>query len=148
MFIPTLKTQLTRRLAYIRLCYEISCLRSHLVMLKKSLEDPLLYIDLWHQSMLQHTTYPLGVSFFSPGLFSVRAPCRVTEKYVQSTEAEDSLWHISECTSRSSVLSDLLPPQNPWLPAITKAENLIAIVLTNNLSDSILYEKFIPQLQN
>lgn len=46
-------------------------------------------------------------------------PCRIIDKYVQSIEAEDSLSRISECTSRSGELSGPLPPQNPWLPAMT-----------------------------
>lgn len=43
------------------------------------------------------------------------------EKYAPGTEAEDSPSHIFECTSRSSELSGPLPPQSPWLPAITQA---------------------------
>lgn len=49
--------------------------------------------------------------------------CGVIGICVQSTEAEDSLLRISECTSRSSALLDLLLPQNPWLPVITQANN-------------------------
>lgn len=44
------------------------------------------------------------------------APWRVTDRCVQSTEAEGSLWRTSGCTSMSSELSGPPPPQNPWLP--------------------------------
>lgn len=84
----------------------------------QSLEGPELNVELWWQNMLQHTVYPLGDSFASS---SVTATCRVTENYGWSTEDEGSLWHTSECTSRSDELSGPLPSQSPWLPDITEA---------------------------
>lgn len=56
---------------------------------------------------------------WSPFCHLPSLPCRIIDKYVQSIEAEDSLSRISECTSRSGELSGPLPPQNPWLPAMT-----------------------------
>lgn len=71
---------------------------------------------------------------------SFKTPCKVIDRCVQSTEAADSLWRISECTSRSSELSGPPPPQNPWLPDSTKSTNPGLTLTLLRLKSLFLYQ--------